>query len=136
MGVYTDRSRWHRDTDVALMIADNPIVITRSRKTLADPMRAPSVATAGPYTGRIEPFRQTSAPVNFDEKGTVSVGRFIFLGLNRPDLGLTLPPTQLDGKPTFAVEDLLTDTSGVIYRVTSPPRWDDNQVELVLELRG
>ena len=137
MSVYTNRARYGRDADVALMISDHKTTVTRTRKGIPDGYRAAQVLTAGPFVGRIEPFRQTSTPVNFDEKGTVATGRFVFIALNRPDLGddYDVPPTT-DGKSTFLVEDLLTDANGVVYRVTSPARWDGNQLELNLELRG
>lgn len=131
MSIYEGRARRRRDADLADIIADHPTQITRERKTHADKFRGADTATAGPYTVRIEGFKATRSSVTFDEKGTTATAAFVLVGLD-------IPRWQDDDhtEATFAVDDVVTDADGNLYRVTSPARFDGRAVELNIELVG
>lgn len=131
MGVYTNRARRTRAADTAVIVADSPTIVTRSREAFTDKLRASTVATAGPYTVRIEPFRASRSAVTFDEKGTVAASAYVCLGVGLPRYQDTAEKVA-----TFAVGDLLVDTNKNRYLITSPPYWADGVCEFNLELRG
>ena len=104
----------------------------RKRETATDTFRGPTVYTAGPYTVRIEPFRQASAQDVFDEKGNVAVLLFQMVGHN-------LPRTLDEGGvvvPLFKLNDTVTDQEGNTYRVAAPQFVRGKVVWVTLELRG
>lgn len=113
------------------IIAESPSQIMRRRETAEDTFRGTTIYTAGPYTVRIEPFRQTGQDV-FDEKGNVAVLLFQMVGYN-------LPRTLEEGGivvPLFKLNDTVTDQEGNTYRVAAPQFVRGKVVWVTLELRG
>lgn len=114
---------------LALVIADRPSTITREREDFTDKFRGKAVASAGPYTVRIEAFRATRVYGTFDEKGAVATNAYVLLGLD-------IPREVSPGVPTFKLGDHLVDGDGNRYRISAPPRYTGRSVELNLELAG
>ena len=114
------------------IIAESPSSILRYRELVTDTFREGVTYTAGPYTMRIEPFRQATTKDIWDEKGGVAILLFQAAGHNLPrtviHAGLTVPLFQLN--------DTITDQHGNTYRIAAPPYWRGKMVQLTLELRG
>lgn len=114
------------------IIAESPSQIMRYRETATDTFRGPQLFTAGPYTVRIEPFRQASVQDVFDEKGNVAGLLFQMVGYNLPR-SLEEAGTVV---PLFKLNDTVTDQDGNTYRVVAPQFVRGKVVWVTLELRG
>lgn len=126
---YQGKATFGLEEMFALIVSDRPTTISREREDFSDKFRGKTVATAGPYTVRIEPFKVSRLYPTFDEKGSTAGSGYILTGLN-------LPREVSEGVPTFRINDTIIDADGNRYRVSGPPRFVGNLVEVNIDLLG